>query len=93
MFCENCGKELSEGAKFCSACGRPVNGDLSEGSDSRKEVKKEGKESTESSKAVYVEVDKIAETIKQEKKADRNVYITVAIIAVIIFFISVLLGI
>lgn len=24
MFCSNCGKELVEGAKFCSECGAPV---------------------------------------------------------------------
>ena len=24
MFCENCGKMLEEGTKFCSGCGRPV---------------------------------------------------------------------
>ena len=24
-FCQNCGKELEAGAKFCSACGNPVN--------------------------------------------------------------------
>lgn len=24
MFCSNCGKELPNGAKFCSACGQPV---------------------------------------------------------------------
>lgn len=24
MFCPNCGKELPDGAKFCSGCGRPV---------------------------------------------------------------------
>ena len=24
MFCKNCGKELLEGTRFCSACGEPV---------------------------------------------------------------------
>lgn len=24
MFCANCGKELSDGSKFCPACGRPI---------------------------------------------------------------------
>ena len=24
MFCTNCGKELSDGSKFCPACGRPI---------------------------------------------------------------------
>lgn len=24
MFCENCGQELNEGAKFCSNCGTPI---------------------------------------------------------------------
>ncbi len=24
MFCTNCGKELSDGNKFCPACGRPI---------------------------------------------------------------------
>ena len=28
MFCMNCGKELREGAKFCTGCGTPVNGAL-----------------------------------------------------------------
>lgn len=27
MFCENCGKELSAGAKFCEFCGAPVQGE------------------------------------------------------------------
>lgn len=27
MFCENCGKELNEGALFCSNCGNKVSGD------------------------------------------------------------------
>ena len=26
MFCEKCGKELPEGAKFCEGCGTPVGG-------------------------------------------------------------------
>ena len=26
MFCQNCGKELNEGAKFCANCGAAVNG-------------------------------------------------------------------
>lgn len=26
MFCEKCGKELPEGAKFCEGCGAPVGG-------------------------------------------------------------------
>ena len=26
MFCAKCGSELSEGARFCSACGAPANG-------------------------------------------------------------------
>lgn len=30
MFCMNCGKELREGAKFCTACGVPVKGALQE---------------------------------------------------------------
>ena len=24
MFCEKCGKELAEGARFCGSCGAPV---------------------------------------------------------------------
>lgn len=26
MYCRNCGKEIKEGAKFCTGCGSPVNG-------------------------------------------------------------------
>ena len=28
MFCENCGKELSDSAKFCSDCGTPTTGEI-----------------------------------------------------------------
>ncbi len=28
MFCENCGKPLSDGARFCPYCGASVNGDV-----------------------------------------------------------------
>ena len=31
MFCENCGKELKPGARFCDACGAPVPGAAAEG--------------------------------------------------------------
>lgn len=31
MVCKNCGKELSEGANFCSACGAPCNGEPAAG--------------------------------------------------------------
>lgn len=30
MFCENCGKKLEKGTKFCIACGYPVREDSSE---------------------------------------------------------------
>ena len=30
MFCENCGKELKPGARFCDACGAPVPGPAAE---------------------------------------------------------------
>ena len=30
MFCEKCGKELPEGAKFCEGCGAPVGGTAKE---------------------------------------------------------------
>lgn len=26
MFCNNCGKEIAEGATFCNTCGTPLNG-------------------------------------------------------------------
>ena len=29
MFCQNCGKELPEGSKFCQSCGAPVEGTAS----------------------------------------------------------------
>ena len=31
MFCENCGKELKPGARFCDDCGAPVPGPAAEG--------------------------------------------------------------
>lgn len=30
IYCSNCGKELKEGTKFCTSCGQPPTGDVSE---------------------------------------------------------------
>lgn len=95
MFCENCGKELSAEARFCSSCGKPINGELKESNHDIEDSsvqEKEKKASQEQQKTVYVEADKIVETIKEERKADRNANIIVVVIAAIVVIIAALSG-
>ncbi|WP_436851535.1 zinc-ribbon domain-containing protein [Staphylococcus gallinarum] len=33
-FCSNCGNKLEENQSFCNKCGKQVNGDTSEGTES-----------------------------------------------------------
>lgn len=42
-FCSKCGKELAEGAQFCSSCGTPVNGAANEKTGSSEAVKEKAK--------------------------------------------------
>ena len=82
MFCENCGKDLSEGANFCSACGKPVNSELSKIANGKDEVQNEDKKtSAESQKVVYVKADKEDDELHKTKGFAKAGFIIAVIVA------------
>ena len=41
MFCQNCGKEITEGKSFCGECGASVNGEVNTNAQNNAEVKEQ----------------------------------------------------
>lgn len=66
MICKNCGKELSEEARFCSSCGTPCEGTVPQTTVPRTDAAEEG------AKAVSDTVTSTAETPKAEDTAEAS---------------------
>ena len=48
MFCQNCGKEITEGKSFCGECGASVNGEVNTNTQNTTEVKEQASTVTNS---------------------------------------------
>lgn len=70
MICKNCGKELSEGARFCSSCGTPCEGTVPQTTVPKTDAAEEG------AKAVSDTVISTAETPKAEDTAEASEAVT-----------------
>lgn len=80
MFCNNCGREIEDGAKFCDYCGSPVNYDSV------------GKTAPESSFSAYTEELAPATEQKQSPKKLLIIAGCVIIVAVVIIAVFMILG-
>lgn len=77
MYCQNCGHEIPDGAKFCDNCGAPVMRTEDRPEQKRDQLKFVGNMVGENGKPVdsirhHVETDSTFGTQKQQKKKNRR---------------------